>query len=321
MTTQEELAGRFEPHRAQLRRIAYRILGSYAEADDAVQECWLRLARFDRESAGRESSNIREVANLGAWLTTVVSRLCLDQLRARAVRREEAGEPEELVAGGGLDTSSVASGLADPERAALLADSLGEALLLVLARLSPAERVAFVLHDLFDLSFDEIAPIVDRTAAAARQLASRGRRALRAAAAAPSPSPTSTPPAPPDRARQREVVLAFHAASRAGDFAGLLALLDPAVVLRADAAGVRMGSAAETRGAEAVARTFSGRAQGAEAALLDGWAGLVWRMAGRLKVAFRFTVTGGRVTALELLADEATLAALEVAPVAVGGEA
>lgn len=306
MATQEELAGQFEPHRAQLRRIAYRILGSYAEADDAVQESWLRLAR----SAGDAVSGPVEVANPGAWLTTVVSRLCLDQLRARAVRREEAGEPEALAAEGTAEASSSLAELADPERAALLADSIGEALLLVLARLSPAERVAFVLHDLFDLSFDEIAPIVDRTPAAARQLASRGRRALRARPAAPP----ATAAKAPDRARQREVVLAFHAASRGGDFAGLLALLDPAVVLRADAAGVRMGSAATTLGAEAVARTFSGRAQGAEAALLDGSTGLVWRMAGKLKVAFRFSVTGDRVTAIELLADPATLDSLAVAP-------
>src|SRR3989441_13163523 len=250
MNEHELLAERFEANRSHLRKVAYRMLGSPTDAEDAVQEAWLRLSR----------SGTSGVENLGGWLTTVVARVCLDMLRSRKSRREEpfdARVPEPLAA---------REDPIDPEHEALLADSIGLALLVVLETLAPAERVAFVLHDMFDLPFDEIAPIVGRSPTAARQLASRARRRVQGAATVPDA----------DLTRQREVVDAFLAASRGGDFDALLAVLDPDVVLRADRAAVAAGASGEVRGAPAVARQFSGRARVAQPALVNGAAGAEW---------------------------------------------
>ncbi len=296
MDEQQGLAGQFEANRAHLRAVAYRMLGSRSEADDAVQEAWLRLSRS--ETSG--------VENLGGWLTTVVARVCLDMLRSRKSRREEpldAHQPESIV--------DRADGV-DPEHDALLANSVGLALLVVLETLAPAERVAFVLHDMFDLPFDEIAPIVGRSPAAARQLASRGRRRVRGAGVAPDA----------DRTRQRKIVDAFLAASRGGDFEALLAVLDPDVVLTADFAAVRASKsrqaqgapplAAEIRGARAVANTFLGRAAAARPALVDGSAGLVWAPGGRPRAVFTFTTAGGKIVAIDLVADPERLSRLDL---------
>jgi RNA polymerase sigma factor (sigma-70 family) len=280
------LAERFQAHRAHLRAVAYRLLGSPSEADDAVQEAWLRLDRAD--PAG--------IHNLGGWLTTVVARVCLDLLRARSARREQplgAHLPDPTV--------DARDGV-DPEREALLADSIGPALLVVLDTLAPAERVAFVLHDLFAVPFDDIAPIVGRSATAARQLASRARRRVQGAAAVPEA----------DLARQRVVVEAFLAAARGGDFEGLLAVLDPEVVVRADRAAARAGATREVRGAAAVADTFSGRARLARPALVDGAAGAVWAPGGRPRVVFGFTIRGGRIVAIDILADPERLRRLDL---------
>jgi RNA polymerase sigma factor (sigma-70 family) len=276
MDDQEWLAQGFEANRAHLRAVAYRMLGSPSEADDAVQEAWLRLSRSDTGG----------IENLGGWLTTVVARVCLNMLSARSSRREEplgvhlpdpAAGPEDGI---------------DPEREALLADSVGPALLVVLDALTPAERLAFVLHDLFAVPFDEIAAILGRSPAATRQLASRARRRVQGSA----PDPAA------DRRRQRAVVDAFLAASRGGDFEALVALLDPDVVLRADHAA-QSGAAGELRGAQAVAGTFSGRARFARPALVDGAAGAVWAPGGRPRVVFGFTIAAGRIVEIELLAD------------------
>lgn len=290
MGEQRRLAEQFEANRERLRAVAYRMLGSTAAADDAVQEAWLRLSRSDAAA----------VENLGGWLTRVVARISLDLLRSRKSRREEpldAGPeaPAPVPAAPG-------AGAGDPERETLLADSVGVALLTVLDTLTPPERVAFVLHDLFDLPFEEIAPVVDRTPAAARQLASRARRRVQGAAPAPGA----------DRARQRALVAAFLAASRGGDLGALLALLDPQAVVRADRAGVRMGAAAEVRGAAAVAATFAGRAQGAELALIDGEPGLIWTVGGELRVVFAFTAARGKIVAIDLVADPDRLARLAI---------
>jgi len=287
MRERGELAARFEAHRDRLRAIAWRMLGSRSEAEDAVQEAWLRLDRSDPAS----------VDNLGGWLTTVVARVCLDLLRAKKVRGEERREPVAPV-----EPAETGTAPADPERDALLGESVGLALLVVLDTLGPAERVAFVLHDLFDLAFEEIAPIVGRTPTAARQLASRARRRVRSAAPAPEI----------DRERHREIVAAFLAAARGGDLTGLVALLDPDAVVRADAAGIRMGAQPEARGAAVVAATFAGRAQGAQLALLDGRPGLVWIVAGAPRVAFAFTIERGRIAAIELVADSSRLARMAI---------
>ena len=283
MSGAEPLAEAFEENRARLRSAAYRMLGSATEADDAVQEAWLRLSRSDASA----------VENLSGWLTTVVGRVCLDMLRSRRSRREEPLETRETLAEAEED--------ADPEREALLGDSVGMALMVVLDRLSPAERVAFVLHDMFGVSFEEIAPIVGRTPAAARQLASRARRRVRGASADGS-----------DPGRQRELVDAFLAASRRGDFAALLAVLDPEVVLRADGAAVRMGAEAEVRGAPQVAETFSGRARAVRPAVVDGAAGAVWMVEGRPRMVFGFTIEHGKIAAIEMLADPGRLGQLDV---------
>ncbi|HEY6277919.1 MAG TPA: sigma-70 family RNA polymerase sigma factor [Streptosporangiaceae bacterium] len=285
------LAERFEENRARLRAVAYRMLGSPAEADDAVQEAWLRLSSQDASA----------IDNLAGWLTTVTGRVCLDMLRSRTSRREElpgAGIPEPVT---GDD------GLAGPEQEALLADSVGLALLVVLDTLAPAERLAFVLHDMFDVPFDEIAPMVGRSPAAARQLASRARRRVKGVDTAGSGR----------RARQREIVSAFLAASRGGDFDGLLALLDPGAEVRTDQAVVAMGGISAVAGAAAVARTFAGRARGAQLALVDGAAGAVWTVHGRPRVVFAFTLAGERITGIEMIADPDRLRELDL--VVLGG--
>jgi RNA polymerase sigma-70 factor (ECF subfamily) len=286
MDEHEWLAERFEEHRAHLRTVAHRMLGSQSEADDAVQEAWLRLSRSDTS----------DVQNLGGWLTTIVGRVCLDMLRSRQSRREELAGAQLPQPAGGREEATA------PEHQALLADSVGLALLVVLDTLTPAERLAFVLHDMFDVPFEEIAPIIERSPAAARQLASRARRRIRGAA---------TPGA--DRTRQREIVSAFLAASRGGDFDSLVALLDPGVVLRADRTAVQLGAAQEVAGAAAVAGVFSGRALGAEPALVDGTAGAVWAPGGRPKVIFVFTIADDQITAIDLVADNERLEEIDLA--------
>jgi RNA polymerase sigma factor (sigma-70 family) len=294
MDQQEWMAERFEANRAHLRQVAYRMLGSRSEADDAVQEAWLRLSR----------SGTSGVENLGGWLTTVVARVCLDMLRSRKSRREEpfgAEVPEPIATG---ESGS------DPEQEAVLADSVGLALLVVLQTLAPAERVAFVLHDLFAVPFAEIATVVERSPAAARQLASRGRRRVQGGSA----------DAEVDPARRREVVEAFLTAARDGDFAGLLTVLDPDVELRADRVAVAAAKAnpgapdvEETvHGAEAVARVFSGRARMARPALLDGMPGVVYAPGGRVFSAFDIVIVDGRIAAIEMIADPDVLAELDV---------
>jgi RNA polymerase sigma factor (sigma-70 family) len=276
------LAERFQAHRGHLRAVAYRMLGSLAEADDAVQETWLRLGRADAE----------RVENLGGWLTTVVARICLDMLRARRARREEPLDhrlPDPVV--------SLGAGL-DPEDQALLGEGVGLALQVVLGTLTPAERLAFVLHDLFAVRFEEIAAILGRSEAAARQLASRARRRVRGA---PAPDP--------DLGRQREVVDAFLAAARGGDLDALVAVLDPGVVLRAEHAG----TSREVRGAAAVARSalgFAWLAEHARPVLVNGAAGIVAAPRGRPFSVLGFTVTRGRIAAVDILAEPARVRAL-----------
>ena len=285
----EWLAQRFEAHRAHLQAVAFRLLGSTIEADDAVQETWLRVSR-----AGTSG-----VENLGGWLTTVVSRVCLNMLESRHARREE---PLDLHAPGPVVRGT---GGPDPEHEALLADAVGPALLVVLDTLEPAERLAFVLHDVFGVPFDEIATIVGRSPVAARQLASRARRRVQGTAAAPEA----------DRARQRAVVEAFLAAARTGDFSALLALLDPDVVLRADhtvATRRRARLPEVVRGATAVAETFAGRAQGTQTALVDGVVGAVWAAGGTPRGVFDFTIVAGKIVAIDLLADPEQLQQLTV---------
>ena len=283
MDKHEGLAQRFEAERGRLRGVAYRMLGSLGEAEDAVQEAWLRLGRADSGS----------IDNLEGWLTTVVARVCLDMLRSRKSRGEQPLDEEAPAADRGLAP--------DPEEELLLADSVGLALLVVLDTLAPAERLAFVLHDLFDLSFDEIAPIVGRSTAAARQLASRARRRVRGAAAAP------------DIARQREVVGAFLAAARGGDFEVLVSVLDPDVVFRPDPAALRGGPSADVRGAQAVAKLFSGRAQAARAALVNGAVGVVVAPRGRLFLVLGLKISGGKISEVEVIADPARLRRLDLA--------
>jgi RNA polymerase sigma factor (sigma-70 family) len=283
MAQDDWLAERFEEHRGHLRAVAYRMLGSPSDADDAVQEAWIRLSRSDSSA----------VENLRGWLTTVVGRVALDMLRSRTRREEPVGEVPAPPADHDIGT--------EPERAAELADSLGPAMLVVLETLSPAERIAFVLHDMFAVPFDEIAPIVGRSPAAARQLASRARRRVQGVAVAPD-----------DRGRSRRIVEAFLAASRNGDFDALLALLDPDVVLSADAEAVRVGASELVRGAGAVAGTFSGRARAAQLALIDGQPGAAWAPGGTPRVVFSFTVDDDKITAIQLLANSARLGELDL---------
>jgi RNA polymerase sigma factor (sigma-70 family) len=281
VTGSDWLADQFEAHRAHLRAVAYRMLGSRGEADDAVQEAWLRLSRSDTS----------DVENLGGWLTTVVARISLDMLRSRAARREDpaGAQPSDQV------QSPV--GGHDPEHEAVLADTVGAALLVVLDTLSPAERLAFVLHDMFAVPFDEVGAIVGRSSTATKQLASRARQKVQGTGPVSDADPT----------RQREVVEAFLAASRRGDFEALVALLDPGIVLEADATAMVMGSPQAVRGAPDVAGTFSGRALAAQLALIDGGVGVVWMVARKPKVAWEFTVSSGKVLHIDMLAAPDTL--------------
>ena len=286
MKEREYLAARFEEHRNHLRAVAYRMLGSLSEVDDAVQEAWLRLSRADAAS----------IDNLGGWLTTVVGRVCLDMLRSRQSRREEPigpDAPEPVATTGG----------SSPEQEALLADSVGLALLVVLDRLTPVERLAFVLHDMFAVPFEEIAPIVGRSAEAARQLASRARRRVRGA----SPDPGLD--------RQRAVVDAFLAAVRSGDFEGLLAVLDPDLVVRVDMAA---GATTEIRGAAVWAKgavAYGHLARLTTPALVDGAIGAVVAPRGRLVRALRFTIANGKITEIEIIGNPARLGELDVSVV------
>jgi RNA polymerase sigma-70 factor (ECF subfamily) len=284
MNDRDYLAERFGEHRTHLRGVAYRMLGSLSEVDDAVQEAWLRLSRVDAA----------EIDNLGGWLTTVVARVCLDMLRSRQSRREEPFTPEAA--------EPVATGTrgSDPEHEALMADSVGLALLVVLDKLTPAERLAFVLHDMFAVPFEEIAPIVNRSPEATRQLASRARRRVRGG---------GTPD--PDLVRQREVVDAFIAALRAGDFEGLLAVLDPDLVVRADMSG----APTEIRGAAVWAKgavSYGHMARLTQPALVDGAIGVVVAPQGRLVRALRFTIANGKITGIEVIGNPARLGELDV---------
>ncbi|MDT0341472.1 sigma-70 family RNA polymerase sigma factor [Streptomyces litchfieldiae] len=279
MVEHDWLSERFAEHQGRLRGVAHRILGSPGEAEDAVQEAWLRVSRAD---TGR-------VENPGGWLTTVVARVCLNMLEARRARREEAAGalPPEPAA---PDASFHATGRADPEDEALLADSVGVALMVVLDTLTPAERLAFVLHDVFAVSFGEIGEIIDRSPAAARQLASRARRRVRGAAGATDAA----------RSPKRDIVAAFLAASRGGDFEALLELLDPDAV------------AGDIRGADAVAAFFAGRAQAARLALVDGVPAAVWSHHGRPKAVFAFTIDEGKITRVTIDADPDRLRDLDI---------
>jgi RNA polymerase sigma factor (sigma-70 family) len=296
MDEQGWLTERFEENRPRLRGVAYRMLGSLSEAEDAVQEAWLRLERTDTAT----------VENLGGWLTTVVSRVCLDVLRSRKSRREEP-------IGAQVTEPSVVRGEgADPEGEAVLADSVGVALLVVLDTLTPAERLAFVLHDLFAMPFEEIGPIVGRSPEAARQLASRARRRVRGA---PAPSDAG-------RARQREVVEAFLRAARAGDLEGLLAVLDPDAVIRIDAAAridappSEAGTPREVRGASTWANQLLALSRGlrfVQLALINGSVGLILAPGGKLSRALIFTFTNAKVTRVEVIGDPARLRELDIA--------
>lgn len=287
MDEKKSLADQFEANRAHLRAVAFRILGSGSEAEDAVQEAWLRLNRTD----------IGDVDNLGAWLRTVVARICLDTLRSRKMRREDPmGESESNL------PSESGTASYDPEYQLALADSVGLAMLVVLETLGPAERVAFVLHDMFDLPFDDIAPIVGRTTDATRKLASRARQRVQGTPISPEA----------DRARQRRVIEAFLAASRDGDFEALLSILDPEVVFRADEAATRLGSEAELRGPEAVAIHFKGRARGAKPATLDGALGVLVESHGKTLLVLRVTLKGDRIIGIDAVADAESLAGLQV---------
>jgi len=288
MSEHDWLAERFEENRPHLRAVAYRMLGSSTEADDAVQETWLRLSR----------AGVGGVENLGGWLTTIVARVALNMLRSRTLRREEPMDPPPT----GQPVAPPPNGT-DPEHEAVLADSVGLALLVVLDTLTPAERLAFVLHDMFAVPFEEIAPIVERSPVATRQLASRARRRVQEARVQPG-----------EISRRREVVAAFLAASREGDFDALLTMLDPDIVLRADNAAAQMGADAEAIGARAVAGIFSGRAKALRPALIDGVPGAVWTLRGETRVVFAFTITGGTITAIEQIADPERIARLEVTP-------
>jgi len=299
MTEPDWLTQRFAEHRGRLTALAYRMLGSRGDAEDAMQEAWLRVSRADGG----------QVENPAGWLTTVVARVCLNMLESRRARREEpagALPPEPA----GLHASLRPIGQAGPEDEALLADSVGAALMVVLDTLTPAERLAFVLHDVFDVSFGEVGAIIDRSPVAARQLASRARRRVQGAAAASDAA----------RSRKREMVAAFLAAARGGDFGALLALLDPGAVLVADPAAVQMGAAAEVRGADAVGATFAGWAKGARLALADGVPAAVWAPGGRPKVVFTFTISDGKITGIALDGDPDRLRDLDIVFLSAGGK-
>jgi RNA polymerase sigma factor (sigma-70 family) len=290
VTAQDGLASSFETHRNRLRAVACRMLGSRSEAEDAVQETWLRLARSDATA----------VNNLGGWLTTAISRVCLDMLRSRQARREElAGHPMP-------DEASGPHPGGDPEHEALLVDSVGRAMTVVLDRLGPAERVAFVLHDMFAVPFDEIAPIVDRSAPTTKKLASRARRKVQG-----TPAVTEA-----ELTRQRHVIEAFLAATRAGDIDAVLAVLAPDVVRRGDRAALPAGRPTEVRGARAVTEEiilFGRNSHFAEPALINGAAGILVAPHGRLRLALTVTITGEQITAYELIADPDRLQHLDLA--------
>ena len=294
MPTPERLAEEFERHRAHLRAVAYRMLGSASEADDAVQESWIRLGRTD----------VNEVQNLRAWLTTVVARVCLDMLRTRTSRREDPLDERATH----VPDPVITRADADPESDAVLADSVGLALLIVLETLEPAERLAFVLHDVFGMTFDEIAPIVDRSAVAARQLASRARRRVQGQA----------PNADHDLRQQRRVIDAFMAAVQEGDFARLVAVLDPDIVLRADG-GALAGLSRVVRGPSAVAAqaaTFSRGGLSNQLVLVNGHLGFVSRRPdGRLFAVLGFTIAGGKVVEIDILADPERLRRLDLSAI------
>ncbi|PWR10652.1 RNA polymerase subunit sigma-70 [Micromonospora sicca] len=280
------LARRFEEQRPRLRSVAQRMLGSGAEADDAVQDTWLRLSRAD----------VDVIENLPGWLTTTVGRVCLDRLRSSAARHEQ---PADVT---GDEPATTGPGADDPEQAALLSESVGQALHVVLRTLAPTERLVFVLHDMFAVSFEEIAAVVDRSPAAVRQIASRARRRVQSRSAGPETDP----------ARQRRIVEAFLAASRDGRFEDLLTLLDPHVVMRADAVAARLGSsAAAVHGSSVVADFFFGRAQGALPAFIDAAPGAVVVVDGRTRIAISFTVTD-RIIGIEVVADPDQLRTLDV---------
>jgi RNA polymerase sigma-70 factor (ECF subfamily) len=288
MDERDWLAQRFDEQRPHLVAVAYRMLGSVAEAEDAVQDTWVRLNRADASA----------VDNLAGWLTTVVGRVCLNVLRSRATRRENSLDSYTI------ETVATSDARTDPEQEALLADSVGLALLVVLEALDPAERLAFVLHDMFAVPFEEIADVVGRSPAAARQLASRARRRVR-----------GTPRIPEhDLARQREVVDAFLAASRRGDFEALVALLDPDIVLRADEAAVARGATSTIRGAVAVAHaSLVHRARLARPALINGEVGVVVVARGELMMVMRPTIEDGRIVEIEVLGDPEAMRGLEIA--------
>ncbi|MEV5569284.1 sigma-70 family RNA polymerase sigma factor [Spirillospora sp. NPDC052269] len=288
---EESLAARFEEHRGHLHAVAYRVLGSNSEADDAVQEAWLRVSRAGDDGVG----------NLGGWLTTIVGRVALNMLRARTTRREVSWDEPDTPAEPDAPAGPAAEAPEDPADAVVLSDSVGLALLVVLETLSPAERLAFVLHDMFAVPFDEIAPIIDRTPAAARQLASRARRRVRGGRADAT------------AAREREVVTAFLTASREGDFEALVTLLDPDAVQRADRTAAGMGGPGRIEGGEAMAAFWSGRAKAVLPVLVDGVAGGMWQLRGVPQVVFDFTVRDGRVVAIDLVADPDVLASVELA--------
>jgi RNA polymerase sigma-70 factor (ECF subfamily) len=291
VTEQELLAERFEQSRGHLRAVAYRMLGSLSEADDAVQEAWLKL----------NSADTSGVENLGGWLTTVVARVCLDMLRSRKARHEEPMDPKAP------EPAAPPEAAGDAEQEMLLADSVGLALLVVLETLAPAERLAFVLHDMFAVPFDEIATIVGKSPDAARQLASRARRRVQGADVVVDA----------DIRRQREVVDAFLAAARGGNFEALLAVLDPDVVVRTDPAALRPGMAAEVRGAAAVAkRAAVGGARAARPALVNGRVGVVVAPRGRLLMVLQFTIADGKITAIDAIADPERLRSVELSTLA-----
>src|ERR1700749_1860178 len=294
MTEHDWLAERFEENRPHLRAVAYRVLGSVSEADDAVQETWLRLSR----------AGVGGVENLGGWLTTIVARVSLNMLRSRTLRREEPMDPPAA----GQPVAPPPNGT-DPEHEAVLADSVGLALLVVLDTLTPAERLAFVLHDMFAVPFEEIAPIVERSPVATRQLASRARRRVQEAGPGEPPGGIS---------RRRGGGAGFLAPSRGGDLDARLTMLDPDIVLRADTAAAQMGADAEAIGPRAVAGIFSGRAKALRPALIDGAPGAVWTYRGETRVVFAFTFTGGTITAIEQIADPERIARVEGTPLKAG---
>jgi RNA polymerase sigma-70 factor (ECF subfamily) len=296
MTEKDWLADRFQENRSRLKAVAYRILGKTGDAEDAVQEAWLRLTHSDAN----------QIENLGGWLTTVVARICLDMLRTRKTRQEQTLEENKVEAPSHSQPN-------DPAQEALLADSVGSALLIVLRSLAPAERIAFVLHDLFDLPFEEIAPVLGRSEAAVRQLASRARRRVRGGQENRE-----------DQARKREIVTAFLAASREGHFDALLQVLDPEILLYADDRAVKTAAAnkgkgappfeSEMRGARTIADLFKGRAVAAQLALINGSVGTTWMMGGKPRAVFLFFIENGKINEINVVTEPEELAEMDVKP-------